>query len=71
VDEELFVVAETVERIEDCEVLGLVSVEGSGENDAVRNAAGKDFTGDGIALNAARGQGGRNVKEVKDEESGE
>jgi hypothetical protein len=53
VDEELFVVAETVERIEDGEVFCLVGVERWWENDAVRNAAGEDFAGKGVAFDAA------------------
>lgn len=66
VDEELFIVAESMEEIEDGEAAGFVGVEGSGENDAVGNGAGEDFAGDGVALYAAGGGvecGGEEEKE--------
>jgi len=67
VDEELFIVAETVERIEDGEVFCLVGVERWWENDAVRNAAGEDFAGKGVAFDAACGGNGREGKEIEEE----
>src|SRR5262249_14044845 len=42
-DEELFVVAEAVERVKDREVFCLVGVERGGKHHAVRNVAGQDF----------------------------
>lgn len=63
--EELFVVAESVKEIENREVLRLVGVEGKRENYAVRNGAGEDFAGDGVALDAARGGGAWKRKEEK------
>jgi len=65
-DEELFVVAETVERVEDCEMLGFVGIEGRGKNNTVRDVAGKDLAGDGVALDAPGSEGGRNAKETKE-----
>ena len=53
VDEELFVVAESVEGIEDGKVFRLVSVVGRRKHDAVGNVAGEDFAGNGIAFDAA------------------
>ena len=72
----MFVVAESMEVIEDGEVLGLVGVERRRENDAVGNAAGEDFAGEGVAFDAAGGGGSgerENVKERKEvkEKSGE
>jgi len=67
VDEELFVVAETVERIEDGEVFCLVGVERWRENDAVRHAAGEDFAGEGVAFDAAGDGNGREGKEIEEE----
>jgi len=65
-DEELFVVAESVEVVEDGEAFCLVGVEGRREDDAVGNAAGEDFAGEGVAFDAARGGCKREVKEVKE-----
>jgi len=65
-NEELFVVAETVERVEDCEMLGFFGVEGSGKNNTVRNVVAKNFAGDGVALDATGCEGGRNAKETKE-----
>ena len=70
-DEELLVVTEAVEGIEDGEVFCLVCVERRGKNDAVGNAAGKNFAGNGVAFDASGGGEEREVKEVeeiKDEE---
>jgi len=66
VDEELFVVAETVEGIEDGEVFCFVGVESWREDDAVGNAASQDFTGHGVAFDAAGGGEEREVNEVKE-----
>ena len=63
-DEELFVVAESVEGIEDRKVFCFVGVESWRKDDAVRDAAGEDFAGEGVALDAAGGGGKREVKEV-------
>jgi hypothetical protein len=68
VDEELFVVAETVEGIQDGEVFCLVSVKGRREDDAVRNAAGKDFARNGVAFDSAGGGEGREGNEVEEGE---
>ena len=65
-DEELFVVAESVEGIEDGEVFCFVSVERWGEDDAVGNAAGEDFAGEGVAFDSAGGGSGREGNEVKE-----
>ena len=65
-DEELFVVAESVEGIEDGESLRLVGVEGWRKNDAVGNAAGEDFAGEGVAFDAAGGREEREVNEVEE-----
>jgi len=64
VDEELFVVAESVEGIEDGEVFCFVSVESWRENDAVGDAAGENFTGKGVAFDTAGGGSGREGKEI-------
>jgi hypothetical protein len=68
VDQELFVIAETVEEIEDGEVFGFFGVEGSGENDAVGHGAGENFAGDGVAFDAAGGVGGEGEEKEKDQE---
>ena len=65
-DEELFVVAESVEGIEDGEVFCFVGVEGWRKNDAVGDAAGEDFAGEGVAFDSAGGGGKREVKEAKE-----
>ena len=67
-DEELFVVAEAVEGIEDGEVLCFVGVERWRKNDAVRNAARKDSTGEGVAFDAAGGCEEGEGEEVEEEE---
>ena len=66
-DEELFVVAEAVEGIEDRKVFCFVGVEGGRENDAIGDAAGEDFAGEGVAFDAAGGGCEREVKEVEEE----
>ena len=66
-DWELFVVAEAVEGIEDGEVFCSVGVEGWRKNDAVGNAAGEDFAGEGVAFDAAGGRECGEVKEVEEE----
>ena len=63
VDEELLVVAKSVEVIEDGKVFCLVRIKRRRENDAVRNAARKDFAGDGVTFDASGGGGGER-KEV-------
>src|SRR5258708_23782725 len=70
-EEGLFVVGESVEGIEDGEVFCFVSVEGWGKNDAVGNAAGEDFAGEGVALDSAGGGSGREGKEIEEEEEEE
>jgi hypothetical protein len=65
-DEELFVVAESVEGIEDGKSLRLVGVKRRRKNDAVGNAAGEDFAGEGIAFDAAGGGEEREVNEVEE-----
>jgi len=67
VDEELFVVAESVEGIEDGKVFCFVGVESWRKNNAIRNAAGEDFTGDGVAFDTAGGGGRGEGKEVEEE----
>ena len=67
-DEELFVVAESVEGIEDGEVFCFVGVEGWRKNDAVGDAAGEDFAGEGVAFDTAGGGSGREGKEIEEEE---
>jgi hypothetical protein len=72
VHEKLFVVAKAVQFIKDGIALGLVGIEGSRKHDAVRNAAGQDFAGDGVALDAAESEGRRDANKTKEaEESGE
>jgi len=65
-DEELFVVAEAVEGIEDGEVFCSVGVEGWRKNDAVGNAAGEDFAGEGVAFDASGRGEEREVNEVEE-----
>ena len=65
-NEELFVVAESVEGIEDGEASCFVGVEIRRKNDAVRNAAGENFAGDGVAFDAAGGREDGGVEEVKE-----
>jgi hypothetical protein len=67
VDEKLFVVAEAVEGVKDGEVFCLVNVESGRKNDAVSNAARKDFTGDRVAFDTAGGGSGREGKEIEEE----
>src|SRR5215469_5909424 len=55
VDKELFVVAEAVKIVEDREFFGLVSVERSGENDAIGDRTGENFRREGVAFDAAAG----------------
>ena len=62
----MFVVAESMEVIEDGKAFCLVGVEGRRENDAVGNAAGEDFAGEGVAFDAAGGGEEREVKEVEE-----
>lgn len=70
--EKLFVVAKAMQLIEDGKVFCFVGVERGGEHDAVRNIAAQNFAGDGVAFDAAGGEGGRDVEEGKKyEESGE
>ncbi len=69
-DEELFVVAEAVEGIEDWIFCGFVGVEIIGEDDAVRNGAGEDLGGEGVAFDAAGGGGGGEVEEGEEEKEG-
>jgi len=69
VDEELFVVAKAVEVIEDRIFFCFLSVEGIGEDDAVRDGAGEDLRGKGVAFDAACGEGGKSKEEK--EKSGE
>lgn len=64
-DEELCVVTKAVEGVEDGEMFCFVGVEGGRENDAVTDAAGEDFAGDGVAFDAAGGSS-REVKEIKE-----
>jgi len=66
-DEELLVVAESVEGVEDGEACRFVGVERWRKNDAVGNAAGEDFAGEGVTFDAACGGGEeREVKEVEE-----
>jgi hypothetical protein len=65
-NQKLFVVAEPMQFVKNGVMLRLVSIERVGKYDAVGNAAGKDFTGDGIAFDAARSGGGRDAKEVEE-----
>src|SRR6267378_6866918 len=67
-DEELFVVAESVEGIEDGEVFCFVGVVSWREDDAVGNAAGEDFTGKGVAFDTAGRGSEREGKEIEEEE---
>jgi hypothetical protein len=64
--EKLFVVAEPMKFVQDGEVLGFVGIERGGKHDTIRNAARKDFAGDGIALDAAGGDGARDAKDVEE-----
>jgi len=66
VDEELLVVAESVEGIKDWKVFCLVRIKRRRENDAVRNVARKDFAGNGVAFDPAGGGEEREVKEVEE-----
>ena len=66
-DEELFVVAESVEGIEDGEVFCFVSVESWRQDDAVGNAARKDFTGKGVAFDSAGAGNGSGDKKGQKE----
>jgi len=68
VHEKLFVIAEAMQFVKNGKVFGLVGIERSGQHDAVRDAAGKSFAGDGIAFDAAGSEGGRDVKEAKEVE---
>ena len=60
-----------MEEIEDREMFGFVGVEGGRENNAVRDRAREDFTGNGIAFNSTgRGReytGKKNDKEENEE----
>ena len=53
-NEELLVVAEAVKKVQDWKVPGLVHVKGWRKNNAIRNGAGKNLAGNGVALDAAR-----------------
>jgi hypothetical protein len=66
-DEELFVVTETMKKIEDGKVRGFVCAEGGWKNDAVGYGPREDFAGEGIAFDAARSsmQGKDEEKEKK------
>jgi hypothetical protein len=63
--EELFVISKAMQLIEDGKVLRLVGIEGSRKNNAVRNVAGKNFAGDGIAFDTAGSERQRHAKEVE------
>ena len=65
-DEELLVVAESVEGIKDWKVFCLVRVEGRRKNYAVGNAAREDFAAEGVAFDAPGGGEEREVKEVEE-----
>jgi hypothetical protein len=56
--QELFVVAESMEEIENRKVPLLVGIERWRKNNAVRNRAREEFAGDGVALDAAGGSVG-------------
>jgi len=63
--EELLVVAKPVQLVQDGKVFRLVGIERSGKHDAIRYAAGKNFTGDSVALHAAGSKRRRGVKEIE------
>jgi hypothetical protein len=65
--EKLFVVAETVQFVQDGKVLGLVGIEGSGENDAIRDSASEDFAPKAVAFDPA---GSKRRGDEKDVEEG-
>jgi hypothetical protein len=67
VDEELFVVAESVEGIEDGKVFRFFGVESGRENDAVGDVARKNLARDRVAFDAA---GGGEDGEVNEAEEG-
>ena len=56
VNEELVVVAQSVEKIENGEMPGLISIKRGGQKDAIGNRTREDLARQGIALNAAKGQ---------------
>lgn len=66
VEESLLVVAEAVKEIEDGEAAGFVGVKAGGKENAIGNGTREDFAGDGVALDAAGGEGRRDVKEVEE-----
>ena len=72
VNKGLLVIAEAVEEIENGEAARFVGIKAGRQKNAVRNGAGEDFAGEGVALDAARsGRSTRNVKkceEVKETE---
>ena len=70
-NEKLFIVAEAVQLVKDGKGLCLVCIERGWKNDAISNAAGKDFAGDGVALHAAGSEGGREVKVVDEAKEAE
>ncbi len=62
-----------MEEVEDREMFGFVGVEGVRENNAVRNRAREDFTGNGIAFNTTgrgRGYSGKKNNKEENEERG-
>jgi hypothetical protein len=59
----LFVVAESVEEIEDREFSGFVGVVTGRKEHAVVDGMSEDFAGEGIALDAAGGRGGGKDRE--------
>jgi len=65
--EELLVIPESMQFIKDGKVPCFVGIERSGKHNAVRNAAAQNFAGDRVALDATGSEGGRNVKEEKEE----
>ena len=55
VHERLFVIAESMEEIQDRKMAGLIGIERGRKNDAVRDAPRQDFAGNGAALDPAAG----------------
>src|SRR6266567_8578768 len=60
-----------MQLVQDREALRLFRVERSRKHDAVGDAAGKYFAGDGVAFDAAGSERRRDVKQAEDEENGE
>lgn len=55
VHERLFVIAESMEEIQDWKAAGLIGIERGRKNDAIRDAMGQGFAGNGVALDSAAG----------------